>query len=112
MTKSDEEQLLRDVRFVKEEVTFLRESLVGDPKAKPEPTDGLVDVVKAHKSELYGDAKIQHIGLKPRVEALEKELRDLKIAYKTDRKLALMYASALSTGIGLAWYAAQLWFGK
>lgn len=112
MTKDNEERLLNDVRIAKDDLHVLKERIIGDPFAKPKPIRGLVDVVDLHDLELYGNVERQHVGLKPRLESLEHELLALKAAYKSDRRWILTTASGLSTGIGLAWYAAQLWFGK
>lgn len=112
MTRDSEEQLQRDIKAIKDDVAVLKVSVIGDPFAKPSPLAGLVDIAKQQRIEIYGHEEFQHVGLKRKYEALQDEVATLKANYKADRNWVLASASALSFGIGLAWYFAQLFFGK
>lgn len=108
MTRENEEQLLKDVKSMKDELHVLRISIIGNPLAKPDAEIGVLDLLKTHKTELYGDHETQHIGLKKKFEDHDERLKKLEHA----RREIYMTAGGISTGIGIAWYFAQLFFGK
>lgn len=77
MTPANEEKLLKQVEQIDLTVRNLEKRIVGDKYAQP-PIKGLVDVVDGHINEIYGEHETQHEGLKPRVNALETEVKKLK----------------------------------
>lgn len=118
MSPANEEKLLREVAQIRSDMTemgkevhTLTSNLLGDKFVRP-PIVGVMDIVELYGDEIYGNVKTQRIGLKQKVEQLEVEYRQLKADRKADRNWILATASGISTGIGIAWFFAQLWLGK
>lgn len=88
-----------EVAATKKEVHILTVSIIGDKIHKPEIV-GVLDILKVHHTEMYGDEAIQHVGLKKKNDDLETRVA----ALESDRK----WIYATSGGIGTGAFAV-LW---
>lgn len=107
MTKENEEQLLRDVKQVRDELHVLKVSITGDPFSKPE-TIGVLDLLKTLNTELYGDPKIQYVGMKKKLAEQDNRVSVLE----DDRKRIYWMCGGISTGVWAVLYIVQWLYGR
>lgn len=108
MTRENEDQLLRDVKDVKDELHTLRVSIIGEPFAKPEPLPGVLDILKTINTEIYGDPKTQREGLKRVLSNQDRRIGVLE----DDRKKIYWMCGGISTGVWAVLYVVQWLYGK
>lgn len=107
MSQGCDEKILAKIEEVQRSLAILQKAVVGD-KHLGGDQPGLVDVISAHKRELYGDSETKDEGLKHRIILLEKEIEDLD----DERKRMKWMSAGISFGISVAWGAAVYWFTR
>lgn len=107
MTPSNEDKLMEEIGEMKRELHDLKVSLIGDKLSKP-IVMGVLDILKTHHVEMYGDEDTQHEGLKKRVVAALNRIENLE----DDRKKIYWMCGGISTGVWAVLYVVQWIYGK
>lgn len=100
-------EIREELTETKKELQLLRVSIIGDKMLKPE-VSGVLDIIKIHHTEMYGDTSLQHVGLKKKVDEQDKRIE----ALEDDRKRIYWMCGGISTGVWAVLYVVQWYYSK